>query len=109
MNRVIGSQQVSWYECHLFMQRLLAQANYSPLLWAGTPSWCALADGDPRKLLALAQSGVHHALRVETAQDDRCAASRAVSAAADWPAVGREIAQRNSFYAERPWLRRVAS
>ena len=60
-------------------------------------------------MLALAVAGEHHVLRVEVAQTAQAEASRAVSAAADWPKVAREIKQRNDFYASRPWLRRAVS
>lgn len=104
-----GSQQVSWALVHEFLEAALAQANTGSLPWAGTPAWCALPDGDPRKLLALAAAGEHHVLRVEVAQSAQAEASRAVAAAADWPKVAREIQQRNEFYASRPWLRRAVS
>jgi len=87
------SSQVSWWECHLFIERLVAQANYSSIPVAGTPEWVALCDGDPRKLLALAQFGVHHALRVETAQEAASEASRAIADSADWPALARRVGQ----------------
>jgi hypothetical protein len=103
------SQQVSWAEVHRFLEAALAQANAGPLPWAGSPGWCELADGDPRKLLALAVAGEHHVLRVEVAQTARAEASRAVAAAADWPEVARELNLRNDFYRRRPWLRRAVS
>ncbi|WP_263425161.1 DUF2742 domain-containing protein [Mycobacterium avium] len=89
------------------MERMLAQADTGPLCWAGTPDWCAMADGDPRKLLALAMDGVHHVLRKEVAQTAQAAASRAISAAADWTAIGNQIRSRAEFYAARPWLKRT--
>lgn len=101
------SRQVSWLEVHTFVDALVAQANCGELPWPGTPSWCELSAGDPRKLLALAQFGEHHALRVETAQQARADASRAVSNAVDWPAVSREMAQINSFRKAHPWVKRV--
>jgi hypothetical protein len=103
------SQQVSWELVHQFLEAAVAQANCGPLPWAGTPEWCAMADGDPRKLLALAAAGEHHILRVEVAQTARGEASRAVSAAVDWPKIARELKGRNDFYAARPWLRRGVS
>lgn len=102
----LESQQVSWAETHWFLEAVLAQANVGPLPWAGTPAWCELADGDPRKLLALAAAGEHHVLRVEVAQATRADASRALATAADWRAISREIRQRDDFYSSRPWLRR---
>jgi hypothetical protein len=109
LSRSTGSQQVSWWETHRFLETVLAQANFGPLPRAGSPAWCALADGDPRKLLALAVDGEHHVLRVEVAQSAMAEASRAVSAAADWPGIARETQQRSEFRAARPWLRRSAS
>jgi hypothetical protein len=107
-SKSVASQQVDFYDTHLFMERAIARANLGDLPAAGTPLWSALDDQDERKLLALALSGVHHCLRVEVAQSELAAASRAISAA-DWSAVSREIQQRSDFYSARPWLRRAAS
>jgi hypothetical protein len=104
----IASQQVSWWETHLFIEAAIAQANLGPIPAAGTPAWRELDDSDPRKLLALAASGVHHCLRVDAAQSAMADASRAVSAAADWGRIGRRIREHNEFYVARPWLRRVS-
>ncbi|BBY52946.1 DUF2742 domain-containing protein [Mycobacterium koreense] len=90
----LASRQVSWWFVHEFVEAAVAQANCGPIPTAGTPSWCELSDGDPRKLLAVAVAGEHHALRVEVAQAAAAEASSAVSAAADWPKVAREIQQR---------------
>lgn len=101
------STQVSFWETHLFIEAAIAQANVGPLPVAGTPAWCAL-DDDVRKLLALADAGVHHVLRIETAQAAMAQTSRDVSAAADWPAIAVRMRQHNEFHAARPWLRRSA-
>lgn len=85
----IESRQVAWWPVHEFLAAMLAQANTGPLPPAGTPSWCALADDDPAKLLAVAAAGEHHILRVETAQAAHAEASRAVATAADWTAAAR--------------------
>ena len=96
------SQQVSWWETHRFIETVLAQANaVGPLPWAGSPEWCELADGDPRKLLALAIAGEHHILRVEVAQTAHAEASRAISDAADWSEVSRTICRRSGVYIPR--------
>lgn len=87
----VGSRQVQWWLVHEFLGAVLSQANVGTLPWAGTPEWCAMSDGDPRKLLALAVAGEHHVLRVEVAQAAQAEASRAISGAADWPAIAREI------------------
>ena len=76
---------------------------------AGTPELCLLEDHDPMKLAAIFDAARHHALRVETAQQARCDASKAVADAVDWAAVAREINQRTAFYEARPYLRRKAS
>jgi hypothetical protein len=102
-----GSQQRDWYSTHEFIEAYQSQANLGPIPAAGTPSWCALDDSDPRKLLALALDGEHHVLRCEVAQIAECAASREISAAWDWGLIGRQIRQRNEFFASRPWLRRT--
>lgn len=101
------SQQVSWSETHRFIDAVLSQANAGALPSAGTPAWCAMSDGDPRKLLSLALDGEHHVLRKEVAQAALADASRAVSAATDWSELGREIKRRADFYTSRPWLRRA--
>jgi hypothetical protein len=91
---LIESRSVAWWPVHEFITALVAQANNVPV--AGTPAWCALADRDPRKLLALAVAGEHHVLRVETAQTAKAQASRDISAAADWSAVARSHLRRAS-------------
>ena len=103
------NQQVNWFEVFRFVGALVAQANCGPLPWAGTPVWCELADGDPRKLLAVAQFGVHHALRVDAAQEASCAASSEISAAADWSAVARERLRRANAIASGAYIRRQES
>jgi Protein of unknown function (DUF2742) len=102
----LGSQQRDWYSTHLFLEAYRAQANCGPIPAAGTPSWRSLEFNDPRKLLSLALDGEHHVLRCEVAQSAMADGSRAVSAAADWKQVGREVQQRASFRAERPWMSR---
>lgn len=104
-----GSQQVSWWPVHEFLEAVLTKANVGPLPWAGAPSWCELADGDPRKLLALAVAGEHHVLRVEVAQTAHAQASRAIASTTDWPQVAQEIRSRTDFFERHPWLRRVAT
>lgn len=103
-----SSLQVSWWDTHVFVSALVAQLD-EPLPAAGSPAWCALAGGDPRKLLALAVAGEHWVLRTETAQAAMADASRAVSAAADWAKISQEIRRRNDFYAARPWLKRAST
>lgn len=89
----MSSQQRAWWPVHEFISALTQQTG-GPLPGAGTPEWCALADGDPRKLLALALDGEHHVLRIETAQIARAEASREIAAAADWSGLARRITSR---------------
>ena len=101
------SRSVSWWPCHEFITALVARFNDLPM--AGTPAWCGLDDGDPRKLIALAAAGEHHVLRMETAQEARAEASKAIAAAADWPAVAREVRQLAAFREANPWAVRKAA
>lgn len=87
----IASRSVAWWPVHEFIAALLAQANDVPL--AGTPAWCSLSDGDPRKLLAVAAAGEHHVLRVEMAQEELADASKAIAASGDWHALAHAVRQ----------------
>lgn len=87
----MSSRQVSWWPCHEFIAAVVAQANVGPIPLAGTPAWLTLADDDPRKLLALAQAGEHHVLRLDLAQEAAAEASKTIAAAEDWPSVARCI------------------
>ena len=106
MSDTLASQQVSWWSVHEFVSAVLDQVNGWPLV--GTSAWCSLADEDPQKWVALLDAAQHWALRVETAQESRCEASRDVSDAADWRAIAREVSVRRAFYERRPWLRRAS-
>lgn len=85
------SQQVQWWAVHQFIEHVVTQANCGPLPMAGTLAWQELADGDPRKLLAVAVAGEHHVLRVETAQAARAEASREIAAAAPWSQLAQRV------------------
>ena len=86
------SRTVSWWETYTYTAALLAQADTVPPV-AGTAAWRALDDRDPSKLLALALAGIHHVLRMETAQEAAADASKAIAASTDWRAVATEIRQ----------------
>ncbi|WP_083420365.1 DUF2742 domain-containing protein [Mycolicibacterium llatzerense] len=88
------SRQVAWWPVHEFIEAAVAQANCGPLPTPGTPAWCALADGDPRKLLALAAAGEHHVLRTETAQEIWAEAAKSIAESQDWDAVRRDSRRR---------------
>lgn len=100
------SRSVAWWPVHEFMAALLAQANELPP--AGTPGWCALSDGDPRKLLAVAAAGEHHVLRVEIAQEAQAEASKTISASADWHALARYLRQRDQARRSGAYIEREA-
>ncbi|AYE93449.1 hypothetical protein C0J29_00080 [Mycobacterium paragordonae] len=95
------SQQCAWWPVHEFLEAVVQQANYGQIPAPGTPSWCALADGDPRKLLSVAIAGEHHVLRVETAQEQFAEASKAIAGSADWSATARAIGRRREAYIPR--------
>jgi hypothetical protein len=90
----VPSRQVAWWEVHQWVAGQLADVDDWPM--AGTPAWCALDDTDPRKVAALFDAAQHHALRVETSQEQRAQASRDVSAAPDWAGLADEIYRRRS-------------
>lgn len=96
----LGSiRAVSWWSVHEYVAPTLAAAVEWPM--AGTPAWCDLDDTDPVKWAAICDAARHWALRVETCQAASAEASRDVSAAADWPAVSREIQRRRDAYIRR--------
>lgn len=86
-----SSQQRSWWEVHQFIEAVVQQANYGLLPAAGTPAWSQLADGDPRKLLAVAIDGEHWTLRVETAQIALADAACAVADSTNWTTIARRV------------------
>lgn len=92
-----ASREVSWWATHVFIEAVVAQANCGPLPVAGTPAWTALADGDPRKLLALAVAGEHHVLRVQLGQEARAQAAEDVHGGANWTEVARQVQRRREI------------
>lgn len=97
-----ASREVSWWATHQFIEAAVAQANCGPLPAAGTPAWCALSDGDPRKLLALAVAGEHHVLRLEIGQEHLADAAKAIAGAVDCTALAQQIRSgRGPAYIER--------
>ena len=103
------SRQVSWWSVHEFVTAAIQQAEVSNWPMAGTPAWCALADGDPRKWAALLIAGEHWSLRIETNQEHRAEASKMIADGADWGRVGSQIRSRQAFRSARPWMKRVVS
>jgi hypothetical protein len=103
--RLVSSQQVSWWSVREYVRPVLLRAGSWPMV--GTPEWCGLADDDPRKIAAVFDAASHWALRVELCQEAQCQASQAISADADWAAIAQHISNHNEFYAQQPWLKRV--
>lgn len=62
----------------------------------GTAAWRALAADDPARWASLLDGGQHWALRLELNQEALAEASKDIASAADWPAVAREVLQRDS-------------
>ncbi|TXH28700.1 MAG: DUF2742 domain-containing protein [Mycobacterium sp.] len=102
----IESRTVDWWSVHSFVAPWLDTAGDYPM--AGTLAWQELSSNDPRKWAALLDGASHHALRVETSQEQRAEASRAIAAAVDWPKVAGEVRQRSAFREAHPWSRRKA-
>lgn len=92
-----ASQEVNWWATHLFIEAAVAQANCGPIPIAGTPAWAELADGDPRKLLALAVAGEHHVLRTEIGQEIRAQAAEDVWGGEDWSQAARQVQRRREI------------
>ena len=86
-----GARSVSFRAVHRFVLPALNAVKTWPM--AGTAAWRALAHDHPAKWAALLDAAQHHVLRVELAQEAMAEASKAVSEAADWPAVARELMQ----------------
>lgn len=89
------SQQRAWWPVHQFIEAVVAQANHGPIPAAGTPAWTELADGDPRKLLAVAIDGEHWTLRIETNQMASAEASREIATGADWSTQAKRLRGRS--------------
>ncbi|CAN5523537.1 hypothetical protein BH09ACT7_BH09ACT7_08440 [soil metagenome] len=90
---------------HELVEPVLTSVGTWPMV--GSALWQQLDDHDPMKWAAILDAARHWALRVDTSQEARAEASRAIAGAADWATLSREIRQRTEFYAERPWLRRA--
>ncbi len=91
---MIESRTVDWWSVHRYAEPTLTAAASWPMV--GSLPWQHLPTDDPAKLAAVLDAARHWALRVETAQDAMAEASRAISTAADWPAVARGMQRRRS-------------
>lgn len=90
----MDSQQVCWTTVLEFVERL--GINPTTVLLAGTPAWDQLPDEHPDKLGAVLAAGVHHALRLDLAQERRAEAGHEIADAADWSALAQRIRNRSS-------------
>ena len=97
-------RQVPWWDVHTYVTAV--GEHLGRPIGLGTPAWCALADDDPAKTAALLDASSIGRCGGNRQQAE-CEASHAISAAADWSAIARNIKDRNEFYAARPWLKRV--
>ena len=104
-----SSRSVAWWEVHAYRDRIVEHLGVAAFPMVGTPAWCDLDDDHPAKVAAVLDAAQHWALRLDTCQKAQAAASRAISAAVDWAAVGRRNQQRADFLAANPWARRVAA
>lgn len=97
----VASREVAWFEVYEFVAKLLSETGSWPQ--AGTPSWTALDDTDPRKLAAVLAAGTHWALRVDCEQTVRAQASQDISSTPGyWKAVAQQIHRgRGSAYIPR--------
>ena len=99
------ARTVEWWAVHQWVISRQKAASW-PLI--GTLAWQELPDGHPAKTAAVLDAAQHWALRLEGNQTAMAEASQAISAAADWSAVGAEYLQLHRFRASRPWATRKA-
>lgn len=110
-----NSRAVAWWPVLCFVADVLGvepaavpdHAQHVPVL--GTPAWCALPDDAPGKLAGVLHGGIHHALRLDVAQEARAEASQALSAATDWRAVAGQLGALRAWREKNPWARRVTA
>ncbi len=96
----VSSRAVDWYEVASYVTPLLDRLGNWPL--AGSAAWCALPDGDPRKIAGLFDAARRWALWADSRKEALAQASRDVSASADWSKIASEIRQRQrSAYVRR--------
>lgn len=106
---ITASRQVSWWPVYDYInrqrRRFGALELSGPLL--GTPAWVVLPDDHPAKLSAVLNAAEAVAYSVNADQAAAAAASRAISAAADWSAIAKANRDRADFLAAHPWAKRV--
>lgn len=80
---------------------LLAPMLGTPSLIPGTPAWCQLKDTDPSKWRAVLWASIWWCLEQDARQAATADASRAISEAADWSQISRDIRRRSGVYIPR--------
>ncbi|AZZ81686.1 hypothetical protein C5O27_11895 [Gordonia alkanivorans] len=98
-------------EVREYVQRLVGTAG-GPTPDAGSPAWCALADGDQAKLIAVLTAGTRAVLEDELAalDDRRCAAKKTaieVAQAANWSDVARRVRARDQALRSGAYIGRL--
>lgn len=92
-----ASRAVAWEPVHRLVEPFLGEPGLAP----GTPPWSDLGDDDPRKWSAILWASVWWAVAEDARQADMAEASRAISAAADWPRIAQRAVQRRGVYIPR--------
>lgn len=98
----IDSRTVLWWPVHDYATQLAATLGVDladRLPFPGTLPWLALPDNHPVRHAAMLQAASQFVLRIETAQEARAEASKAIAASTDWRQVAREIRQRRTCQA----------
>lgn len=84
-----GSRQVSFEPVYELLSPLLGDPGLIP----GTPVWCQLDDTDPAKWQAVLWAALWWTVAQDARQAAQSDAAREISAATDWSALARRIAQ----------------
>jgi len=99
------SHEVDWLAVATFVAPLIERFARLPI--PGSPAWCQLSDHNPAKLAACLLYVRYWAYDAACRQQAQVAASRDIAAAADWSGIAHRRLQRERFYAEKPWLKRL--
>ncbi|WP_081283334.1 DUF2742 domain-containing protein [Mycobacterium asiaticum] len=94
-----ASRELDWLTVAQFCDPLVARFDSLPL--PGSPEWVALPDCDPAKVAAVLQVGRYWVFDHSCRQEALTEASQAISAAADWGDLSRQIRQRRDAYIVR--------
>lgn len=95
-----------------YVQRFVGSSG-GPAPVAGSPTWCALADSDKAKLIAVLTAGTRAVLEDELAAlNDRRRAMKAaaveVAQADDWTAVAKRIRDRGQALSSGAYIERAS-